>query len=144
VQGDLGHGEGGGLRRHPVRGAQGRTGDAEMLAPTSYIMGEGLGDKVAMVTDGRFSGGTRGATIGHVLPRGAAGGRSALVRNGDRIRLDIPQRKLDLVGSDAELAERRAKWRLPPKGKRPAASGSTPRWPQREPPAGSSSGDTAE
>jgi len=88
-----------------------------MLAPTSYIMGEGLGDKVAMVTDGRFSGGTRGAVIGHVSPEAAAGGTIALVRNGDRIRLDIPKRKLDLVVSEAELGERRAKWHLPAKRK---------------------------
>jgi dihydroxy-acid dehydratase len=70
-----------------------------------------------MVTDGRFSGGTRGATIGHVSPEAAAGGTIALVRNGDRIRLDIPARKLDLLVSDAELDERRAKWQLPPKRK---------------------------
>jgi dihydroxy-acid dehydratase len=70
-----------------------------------------------MVTDGRFSGGTRGATIGHVSPEAAAGGTIALVRNGDRIRLDIPQRVLELMVSEAELAERRAKWRLPPKKK---------------------------
>jgi len=98
-------------------GPKGGPGMQEMLAPTSYIMGEGLGDKVAMVTDGRFSGGTRGATIGHVSPEAAAGGTIALVRNGDRIRLDIPARKLDLLVSDAELGERRTKWRLPPKGK---------------------------
>lgn len=102
-------------------GPKGGPGMQEMLAPTSYIMGEGLGDKVAMVTDGRFSGGTRGATIGHVSPEAAAGGTIALVRNGDRIRLDIPARKLDLLVSDAELAERRAEWRLPPKEK-PAGS----------------------
>jgi dihydroxy-acid dehydratase len=100
-------------------GPRGGPGMQEMLAPTSYIMGEGLGDKVAMVTDGRFSGGTRGATIGHVSPEAAAGGTIALVRNGDRIRLDIPARKLDLLVSETELAERRAKWRLPPK-KKPA------------------------
>jgi dihydroxy-acid dehydratase len=70
-----------------------------------------------MVTDGRFSGGTRGATIGHVSPEAAAGGTIALVRNGDRIRLDIPKRKLELVVSETELAERRAKWRLPAKEK---------------------------
>jgi dihydroxy-acid dehydratase len=98
-------------------GPKGGPGMQEMLAPTSYIMGEGLGDKVAMVTDGRFSGGTRGATIGHVSPEAAAGGTIALVRNGDRIRLDIPARKLDLLVSDAELDERRAKWQLPPKRK---------------------------
>ncbi|MFA5808080.1 MAG: dihydroxy-acid dehydratase, partial [bacterium] len=80
-------------------------------------MGEGLGDKVAMITDGRFSGGTRGAVIGHVSPEAAAGGPIALVHPGDRIRLDIPARKLDLLISDAELAERRAKWQLPPKEK---------------------------
>ena len=98
-------------------GPKGGPGMQEMLAPTSYIMGEGLGDKVAMVTDGRFSGGTRGATIGHVSPEAAAGGAIALVRSGDRIRLDIPKRKLELVVSEAELAERRAKWRLPAKEK---------------------------
>ena len=102
-------------------GPKGGPGMQEMLAPTSYIMGEGLGDKVAMVTDGRFSGGTRGATIGHVSPEAAAGGTIALVRNGDRIRLDIPRRTLELVVSDAELAERRAKWRLPAK-KKPTGS----------------------
>jgi dihydroxy-acid dehydratase len=98
-------------------GPKGGPGMQEMLAPTSYIMGEGLGDKVAMVTDGRFSGGTRGATIGHVSPEAAAGGTIALVQCGDRIRLDIPQRKLELVVSDSELGERRAKWRLPDKRK---------------------------
>jgi len=98
-------------------GPKGGPGMQEMLAPTSYIMGEGLGDKVAMVTDGRFSGGTRGATIGHVSPEAAAGGPIALVRNGDRIRLDIPARVLSLLVSDVELAERRAKWQLPPKEK---------------------------
>ena len=98
-------------------GPKGGPGMQEMLAPTSYIMGEGLGDKVAMVTDGRFSGGTRGAVIGHVSPEAAAGGTIALVRNGDRIRLDLPQRKLELLVSEAELAERRAKWRLPAKVK---------------------------
>ncbi|MHB1013583.1 MAG: dihydroxy-acid dehydratase, partial [Desulfobacteria bacterium] len=98
-------------------GPKGGPGMQEMLAPTSYIMGEGLGDKVAMVTDGRFSGGTRGATIGHVSPEAAAGGTIALVQCGDRIRLDIPRRKLELVVSEAELAERRAKWRLPYKKK---------------------------
>ncbi|TRZ98573.1 MAG: dihydroxy-acid dehydratase [Deltaproteobacteria bacterium] len=98
-------------------GPKGGPGMQEMLAPTSYIMGEGLGDKVAMVTDGRFSGGTRGAVIGHVSPEAAAGGTIALVRNGDRIRLDIPQRRLELLVSEAELAERRSKWRLPAKEK---------------------------
>ena len=98
-------------------GPKGGPGMQEMLAPTSYIMGEGLGDKVAMITDGRFSGGTRGAVIGHVSPEAAAGGPIALVHPGDRIRLDIPARKLDLLISDAELAERRTKWQLPAKEK---------------------------
>ena len=98
-------------------GPKGGPGMQEMLAPTSYIMGQGLGDQVAMITDGRFSGGTRGAVIGHASPEAAAGGPIALVRTGDRIRLDIPKRKLDLLVADAELAERRAKWRLPPKEK---------------------------
>jgi len=102
-------------------GPKGGPGMQEMLAPTSYIMGEGLGDKVAMVTDGRFSGGTRGATIGHVSPEAAAGGTIALVRDGDRIRLDIPRRALELAVSVAELAERRTKWRLPAK-KKPTGS----------------------
>jgi len=98
-------------------GPKGGPGMQEMLAPTSYIMGEGLGDKVAMITDGRFSGGTRGATIGHVSPEAAAGGPIALAHPGDRIRLDIPSRKLDLLVSEAELSERRSKWRLPPREK---------------------------
>jgi dihydroxy-acid dehydratase len=100
-------------------GPRGGPGMQEMLAPTSYIMGEGLGDKVAMVTDGRFSGGTRGAVIGHVSPEAAAGGPIGLVRPGDRIRLDIPARKLDLLVPEAELAERRAKW-APAKKEKPA------------------------
>jgi len=102
-------------------GPRGGPGMQEMLAPTSYIMGQGLGDKVAMVTDGRFSGGTRGAVIGHASPEAAAGGPIALVRPGDRIRLDIPSRTLDLLVSETELAERRANWQLPPKEK-PAGS----------------------
>ena len=79
-------------------GPKGGPGMQEMLAPTSYIMGEGLGDQVAMVTDGRFSGGTRGAVIGHVSPEAAAGGTIALVHPGDRIRLDIPQRSAGTAG----------------------------------------------
>jgi dihydroxy-acid dehydratase len=85
----------------------------EMLAPTSYIMGQGLGDKVAMVTDGRFSGGTRGAVIGHVSPEAAAGGPIGLVMPGDRIRLSIPERKLELLVTDSELARRRLSWKAP-------------------------------
>jgi dihydroxy-acid dehydratase len=82
----------------------------EMLAPTSNIMGLGLGGSVALVTDGRFSGGTRGACVGHVSPEAAAGGPIALVRDGDIIALDIPAQHLDLEVPDEELARRRAGW----------------------------------
>lgn len=78
-------------------GPKGGPGMQEMLAPTSYIMGMGLGDKVALITDGRFSGGTRGACVGHVSPEAAEGGPIAVVKNGDRIRIDIPGRKLQLL-----------------------------------------------
>jgi dihydroxy-acid dehydratase len=98
-------------------GPKGGPGMQEMLAPTSYIMGEGLGDKVAMITDGRFSGGTRGAVIGHVSPEAAAGGPIGLVKPGDRIRLDIPARKLELLVPEAELYERRSNWVRPEKEK---------------------------
>ena len=80
----------------------------EMLAPTSYIMGAGLGESVALITDGRFSGGTRGACIGHVSPEAAEGGLIGLLKDGDRIRLDIPGHKLEALLDDAEIARRRA------------------------------------
>ncbi len=79
----------------------------EMLAPTAALMGLGLGDSVALITDGRFSGGTRGPCIGHISPEAAEGGPIALVEEGDRIRLDIPQRKLELLVDEATLAKRR-------------------------------------
>ncbi len=88
-------------------GPKGGPGMQEMLAPTSYIMGRGLGDKVALITDGRFSGGTRGACIGHVSPEAAAGGPIALVRDGDIIEIDIQSRSLRIQVPDAELDERR-------------------------------------
>jgi len=94
-------------------GPRGGPGMQEMLAPTSYIMGRGLGDSVALVTDGRFSGGTRGACIGHVSPEAAVGGPIGLVRPGDIISIDIPARRLEVKVSDAELAERKRSWRLP-------------------------------
>lgn len=78
-------------------GPKGGPGMQEMLAPTSYIMGMGLGDKVALITDGRFSGGTRGACVGHVSPEAADRGPIAAVKDGDRIRLDIPNRELKLL-----------------------------------------------
>jgi dihydroxy-acid dehydratase len=80
----------------------------EMLAPTSYIMGAGLGESVALITDGRFSGGTRGACIGHVSPEAAEGGVIGLLKDGDTIRLDIPNRTLEAVLDAAEIARRRA------------------------------------
>jgi dihydroxy-acid dehydratase len=88
-------------------GPKGGPGMQEMLAPTSYIMGQGLGEQVALITDGRFSGGTRGACIGHISPEAAEGGLIGLLRNGDRIRIDIPERRLEALLSDDEIAQRR-------------------------------------
>ncbi|HOT07342.1 MAG: dihydroxy-acid dehydratase [Methanosaeta sp. PtaB.Bin039] len=97
-------------------GPKGGPGMRETLAPTSAIAGAGLSESVALITDGRFSGGTRGPCIGHVSPEAAVGGPIALVRNGDMIRVDIPNRRVDLLIDDAELARRRAEWspREPP------------------------------
>ncbi len=91
-------------------GPKGGPGMQEMLAPTSQIMGMGLGSSVALITDGRFSGGTRGACVGHISPEAAAGGPIGLVRDGDIITVDIPGRQLNVELSDAELAARRAAW----------------------------------
>lgn len=88
-------------------GPRGGPGMQEMLSPTSYISGMGLGDKVALITDGRFSGGTAGACIGHVSPEAAEGGPIGLLRNGDRIRIDFPNRKIDILVPDSELEERK-------------------------------------
>ena len=85
----------------------------EMLAPTSYIMGQGLGEKVALITDGRFSGGTRGACIGHISPEAASGGTIAFVKEGDMISIDIPSRSISLEVSVEELAKRKSEWRAP-------------------------------
>lgn len=81
-----------------------------MLNPTSAIAGMGLGSSVALITDGRFSGASRGASIGHVSPEAAVGGPIALVEEGDIIKIDIPNMKLELDVSDEVLAERKAKW----------------------------------
>lgn len=94
-------------------GPKGGPGMQEMLAPTSAIMGRGLGESVALITDGRFSGGTRGACIGHVSPEAAAGGPIAFIEPGDIIEVDIPGRKLTLCVDDAELAKRKAAWKRP-------------------------------
>ena len=92
-------------------GPKGGPGMQEMLAPTSYIMGRGLGESVALVTDGRFSGGTRGACIGHVSPEAAAGGLIGLVEPGDIIEIDIPNRSIRLDVPDEVIAERRKHWK---------------------------------
>jgi dihydroxy-acid dehydratase len=94
-------------------GPRGGPGMQEMLSPTANIVGMGLGDKVALLTDGRFSGGTRGACIGHVSPEAAAGGPIALIQPGDRILVDIPARRLELQISQAELQNRQASWTAP-------------------------------
>jgi dihydroxy-acid dehydratase len=79
----------------------------EMLYPTSFLKGKGLGKACALVTDGRFSGGTSGLSIGHVSPEAAEGGNIALVEEGDRIRIDITERSINVLVDDAELARRR-------------------------------------
>lgn len=94
-------------------GPRGGPGMREMLGPTSAIAGMGLASSVALVTDGRFSGGTRGPCLGHVSPEAADGGPIALVQEGDRIRIDIPARKLDLLVPEDELARRASAWQPP-------------------------------
>lgn len=91
-------------------GPRGGPGMQEMLSPTSYIVGMGLGDKVALITDGRFSGGTAGACIGHVSPEAAEGGPIGLLRPGDRLRLDFPNRRIDILVPAPELEQRRQQW----------------------------------
>ncbi|HJR15563.1 MAG TPA: dihydroxy-acid dehydratase [Gemmatimonadales bacterium] len=95
-------------------GPKGGPGMREMLAPTSAIIGAGLGDSVGLITDGRFSGGTYGMVVGHVAPEAAAGGAIALVQDGDRITIDAGRRLLQVELSEAELVRRRAAW-TPPK-----------------------------
>ena len=87
-------------------GPKGGPGMQEMLSPTSAIMGQGLGDKVALITDGRFSGGTRGACIGHVSPEAAAGGPIGALKAGDVIQIDLMARSLNVKLSDAEIQNR--------------------------------------
>ncbi|MEU1042290.1 dihydroxy-acid dehydratase [Streptomyces sp. NPDC005907] len=89
-------------------GPKGGPGMQEMLYPTSFLKGRGLGKTCALITDGRFSGGTSGLSIGHASPEAASGGTIALVEDGDRIRIDIPNRSIELLVSDADLAARRA------------------------------------
>lgn len=94
-------------------GPKGGPGMREMLSPTSAIAGMGLAESVALITDGRFSGGTRGPCIGHISPEAMEGGPIAMVRDGDRIRIDIPKRKIELVVPDQELTKRRSAWKKP-------------------------------
>jgi dihydroxy-acid dehydratase len=95
-------------------GPQGGPGMPEMLTPTSAIMGAGLGDKVALMTDGRFSGGSHGFIIGHVTPEAQTGGPIALLRNGDQITIDAEANRLDVALSPGELDARRQAWTAPP------------------------------
>jgi dihydroxy-acid dehydratase len=95
-------------------GPKGGPGMPEMLTPTSVIMGAGLGADVALITDGRFSGGSHGFIIGHVVPEAQEGGPIALVENGDVITIDVEKRRVDLEVDAAELERRRAKWTPPP------------------------------
>ncbi len=88
-------------------GPKGGPGMQEMLYPTSFLKGRGLGKTCALITDGRFSGGTSGLSIGHASPEAASGGAIALVEDGDRIRIDIPNRSIDLLVDDATLDARR-------------------------------------
>ena len=94
-------------------GPRGGPGMREMLAVTSAIVGEGLGESVALMTDGRFSGATRGLMIGHVSPEAALGGPIAAIREGDKIRIDVKQRLLELEISDAEMKHRMTEWKAP-------------------------------
>jgi dihydroxy-acid dehydratase len=95
-------------------GPKGGPGMPEMLTPTSAIMGAGLGSDVAMITDGRFSGGSHGFIIGHVVPEAQEGGPIALIRDGDRITIDARENTITVALTDAELAQRRASWNMPP------------------------------
>ncbi len=104
-------------------GPKGGPGMREMLSTTSAIYGQGMGEQVALITDGRFSGATRGFCVGHVGPEAAVGGPIALLRNGDRIILDAAAGTLDVALSESELAERRAAWKP-----RPSAFGSGALW----------------
>ena len=94
-------------------GPKGGPGMQEMLSPTSYVIGAGLGESVALITDGRFSGGTRGACIGHISPEAAVGGPIGLLKDGDIIEIDIPNNKINVKLSKAELAKRKKSWKPP-------------------------------
>jgi len=92
-------------------GPKGGPGMQEMLSPTSYVIGAGLGESVALITDGRFSGGTKGACVGHISPEAAIGGPIGLLKNGDIIEIDIPNNTINVKLSDKQLAERKKSWK---------------------------------
>src|SRR5919197_456511 len=94
-------------------GPRGGPGMPEMLTPTSAVMGAGLGKDVALITDGRFSGGSHGFLVGHITPEAQDGGPIALVRNGDRITIDAETNRIDVDLPDNELAARRKAWTMP-------------------------------
>ncbi len=94
-------------------GPKGGPGMREMLSPTAAIAGMGLAESVALITDGRFSGGTRGPCIGHISPEAMEGGIIAVIRNGDRISIDIPKRRLELLVPKDEINARMKKWKKP-------------------------------
>ena len=95
-------------------GPKGGPGMREMLGVTAALVGQGLGEEVALITDGRFSGATRGLMAGHVAPEAAVGGPIALINDGDMITLDIPARNLQTAVSEEEMQERRRGWTPPP------------------------------
>jgi dihydroxy-acid dehydratase len=95
-------------------GPKGGPGMPEMLTPTSAIIGAGLGNDVAMITDGRFSGGSHGFIIGHVVPEAQEGGPIALIKNGDIVTIDAKTNKIEFALSDKDLTDRKAKWKMPP------------------------------
>ncbi len=95
-------------------GPKGGPGMPEMLTPTSAIMGAGLGSSVALITDGRFSGGSHGFIVGHIVPEAQEGGPIALIQNGDRITIDAEHNRIEVELSEAELQQRRVHWRMPP------------------------------
>ncbi len=94
-------------------GPKGGPGMREMLSPTATVVGMGLSESVALLTDGRFSGGTRGPCIGHISPEAMEGGPVAIIENGDKIRISIPDRRVDLLVSDEEIEQRLARWQRP-------------------------------
>jgi len=96
-------------------GPKGGPGMREMLSPSAALMGAGLGDSVALITDGRFSGGTHGIMIGHIAPEAMLGGNIALVEENDLITIDLEKEELNVIISDNALAERRWNWQPPPK-----------------------------